>query len=237
MRLRPVAAVLFDVDGTLMDDDHAVLLALTAFHAKYGSQLGLSITDLVARWKELLSLHFHRYLAGEASMQEQRRARIRDLFAHCRPGLSPADADRLFADYEGDYRASWSAYADSLRTLAALSRFPLAVLSNGDHAQQTAKLQKCGLASHFCEIVTSSEIGLAKPSSGAFVAACQRMHIPPEGCIYVGDNMDTDARASSAAGLMGVWLDRNRSRLDPGAGVWVIHSLVELPPLIEWESQ
>ena len=99
-------AILFDIDGTLMDDDRAVSLALGSFHASRGHELGLSLECLAARWKDLLNLHFTRYLAGEISMEEQRRARVLDLFAPTKRRLTPAEADRLFATYVSDYRAS-----------------------------------------------------------------------------------------------------------------------------------
>jgi putative hydrolase of the HAD superfamily len=186
MPSRRYAAILFDIDGTLVDDDRAVSLALTSFHATYGSELRVSLEDLIARWRALLNLHFARYLAGDVSMQEQRRARVRDLFAPSKPNLSPAAADRVFATYEGHYRDAWSAYPDALPAVAALSGFVLAVLSNGDQAQQTQKLQRCGLADYFSRIFTSSEIGCAKPAQEAFLRACRRLGIPPRHCVYVG---------------------------------------------------
>ena len=138
------AAILFDIDGTLMDDDRAVLLALVSFHAIYGRKLGISADDLITRWKELLNIHFARYLACEISMQQQRRARVPDLFAASNINLSPETADRVFAAYESAYSASWTAYPDALPTLKALNGYVLAILSNGDLAQQTRKLEVCG---------------------------------------------------------------------------------------------
>jgi putative hydrolase of the HAD superfamily len=149
------AAILFDVDGTLMDDDGAVLSALTSFHSRLGAELGISADDLVEHWRELLNLHFARYLMGEITMQEQRRARIIDLFAASKINLSLAMADRIFAAYESDYRASWTAYPDALPALDVLNGYKLAILSNGDLAQQTQKLRICGLASYFSAIFTS----------------------------------------------------------------------------------
>jgi putative hydrolase of the HAD superfamily len=150
------SAILFDIDGTLMDDDRAVLLALNSFHASHGHELGLSLEGLAARWRDLLNLHFTRYLAGEISMEEQRRARILDLFAPTKRRLMAAEADRLFAAYLSDYRASWYAYPDAVPTLSALSGFGLAVLSNGDQSQQTQKLRDCALDVYFSEVITSS---------------------------------------------------------------------------------
>lgn len=232
MPINSPAAILFDVDGTLMDDDRAVLLALASFHASHGSKLGISPDDLVTRWRKLLNVHFARYLAGEISMQEQRRARVLDLFAASKINLSPETADRVFAAYEADYRASWTAYPDTLPTLKTLDGYVLAILSNGDLAQQTRKLQVCGAAKHFVGIFASSDIGCSKPAPEAFLRACQRLDISPQRCMHVGDSLETDARGSTIAGLMSVWLDRAHSGTDPGPETHVIHSLSELPALI-----
>ncbi len=225
-------AILFDIDGTLLDDDRAVSLALTFFHAAHGRELKLSLEALSRRWAELLDFHFARYLAGDVSLHEQRRARIGELFAESRPGLGAEDADGLFAAYESHYRAAWSAYPDALPAVAALDGFVLAALSNGDQAQQTDKLRACGLAGSFSWIYSSRETGFAKPDPEAFRGACRRLGIPPAHCVYVGDRLETDARASAAAGLTGVWLDRAGSCTSGGPGIRVIHTLAELPPLV-----
>ena len=230
------AAILFDVDGTLMDDDGAVLSALTSFHSRLGAELGISADDLVEHWRELLNLHFARYLMGEITMQEQRRARIIDLFAASKINLSLAMADRIFAAYESDYRASWTAYPDALPALDVLNGYKLAILSNGDLAQQTQKLRICGLASYFSAIFTSSDIGYPKPAPEAFTRACQRLGISPQHCIYVGDSLETDASASTAAGLTGVWLDRAHSGAEPSSKTRVIQNLLELPALIDAQA-
>jgi phosphoglycolate phosphatase-like HAD superfamily hydrolase len=75
------AVVLFDLDGTLLDDAHSVAAALRSFHSRYGDTLGLSFEDLRLRWRELLNLHFARYLAGEISMLHPDQKRARRVFS------------------------------------------------------------------------------------------------------------------------------------------------------------
>lgn len=222
------AAILFDLDGTLIDDGRAVDAAVKAFHIVYADTLDISLPDLVLKWKELLSLHFDRYLTGEISMQEQRRARVLDLFGS-KLRMSAEMADEVFAVYERSYRAAWVAFPDVLPALADLSGFQLAVLTNGELSQQTQKLQTTGLDDRFCGIFASSELGFAKPQREAFLSACAQLRLDPRHCVYVGDNLDVDARGSAAAGLTSFWLDRNRTGIDPPGEIQVIHSLSELP--------
>jgi putative hydrolase of the HAD superfamily len=233
MSFAPTAAILFDLDGTLMDDNRAVDAGVKAFHGVYGDKLGMSLRDLALLWRELLNIHFQRYLAGRISMQEQRRARVLDLFGSLKQRISVETADEAFAVYERSYRASWAAFPDVLPALSALSGFRLAVLTNGELSQQTEKLRTAGLAGRFCKIFASSEIGFAKPQPEAFLSACTHLHLDSQHCMYVGDNLDVDARGSASAGLTSVWLDRHRSGTVLSAGIQVIHSLSELPVLIK----
>jgi putative hydrolase of the HAD superfamily len=166
-------------------------------------------------------------------MEEQRRARVLDLFGPSKLRVSIETADEIFAAYERSYRASWVAFPDVLPALSALSGFRLAVLTNGELSQQTQKLRMAGLADYFCGIFASSEIGFAKPQPEAFLSACTHLGLDSQHCVYVGDNLDVDARGSASAGLTGVWLDRHRSGLDLPGEIRVIHGLSELPALIK----
>jgi putative hydrolase of the HAD superfamily len=62
-------------------------------------------------------------------------------------------------------------------------------------------------------------------------AACAALDLPPEAVAYVGDLADNDARAADAAGLTGIWLDRNGTEPGPD-GPMRITSLAELPALL-----
>jgi putative hydrolase of the HAD superfamily len=158
-----------------LDDDLASAAALASFHATYGGTLKITFESLRLRWKELLDLHFPRFLAGEMSMQEQRRARMVDLFRPAKLNLSAAEADAAFVVFEKTYRGSWRAFPDAAPCLAALGRYKLAVLTNGDLEQQRAKLQAAGLGSYFRNVFVSSDIGYAKPNRAAFLVSCARL--------------------------------------------------------------
>jgi putative hydrolase of the HAD superfamily len=229
MSIAPPAAILFDLDGTLMDDNRAVNAAVKAFYCIYGDRLGMSLRDLTLRWRQLLNIHYQRYLQGEISMEEQRRARVLDLFRFSKLRVSVETADEVFAVYLRAYEASWVVFPDVLPALSALSGIPLAVLTNGELSQQTQKLRTAGLADCFCGIFASSELGFAKPQPKAFLNACALLQLNPARCVYVGDDLEVDARGGASAGLTGVWLDRCRSGIDPSDEILVVQSLSELP--------
>lgn len=226
--------MLFDLDGTLVDHDSAaregVIRWLTGEGLATEEQCAGGLIDM---WDELVEKHFPAFLDGEISFQDQRRRRLRDFLPNLglRAGTwRDEELDRTFAIYLQHYEASWRAFDDVLPCLDVLTGVRLAVLSNGDQAQQEAKLLRSGLDLHFEMVMTSGLLGAAKPQPGAFLLACERLAVDPRAATYVGDRLDVDAEAATAAGLRGVWLDRQR--LGTERRVTTIRSLRELPTLL-----
>lgn len=222
--------VFFDIDGTLLDDEAAARSGAAAFSRQYRARLDCSAEEFWAVWLECAIRHFDRYLAGELSFREQRRARVRELFRS--PGLSDAEADRAFADYYRVYAASRRPYPDARPCLEALAARGQGIISNGDGAGQREKLREAGLAGRFEPVVISGEFGVHKPDARIFREACGRAGREPGECVYVGDRPRTDALGAARAGMTGVWLDRKRSGGAP-EGVTVIGTLAELPAVVE----
>ena len=104
--------IFFDVDGTLLDDETAIARGLDALHASYGATLGLGRDALGHQWQQSLERHFPRFLAGEISTDEQRRARMRDLFGSV---TTAARCDEAFAVYLDAYENAWAPYDDVRR--------------------------------------------------------------------------------------------------------------------------
>ena len=226
--------VLFDIDGTLVDHDGALRDAvcrwLTGGHLATQEQCD---EGLVALWDDVAERHFPAFRAGEISFQEQRRRRLREFLPHLHvraERMGDQELDAIFGNYLTHYEGAWRAYDDVVPCLSALLGVRLAVLSNGDQSQQADKLRRTGLATYFEAVLTSGELGAAKPYPDAFHRACQRLRAEPRRVLYVGDRLDVDARAASAAGLSGVWLNRSGSDSDPGQPT--IASLRELPLLL-----
>lgn len=202
-------AVLFDLDGTLMDNDAARDAAIAA-HLPGDPALG-------EEWQRLEAIHYDEYAAGRCSFQEQRRRRVRGIHAAMGDAeLADAVCDAWFAAYLERYRAGWRAFDDVAPALAvlaaALPDAALGVITNGEGEPQRAKLAAIGLTDRFPVVIASAEVGLAKPDPAIFALACERLGAEPAATAHVGDRLDLDANGAAAAGLRGVWLDR------PGAG-------------------
>jgi putative hydrolase of the HAD superfamily len=235
-----ISLVLFDLDDTLFAHRRAVEDGIVAYTHGLGGALGaLDAVAIPAHWNELEEVHYHRYLHGELDYAGQRRARVRGFLEPY--GLTiedDAEADRWFDAYFVEYQRAWKLHDDALPTLASLSHLRLGLITNGDLAFQTHKIRSLGLETLFEHVVTSGELGFAKPDPRIFEHAASAFGVGPAAALYVGDRLHTDAIGAVNAGLTGVWLDRGG--VAPTAdrdsarasGVHVISTLSELPPLI-----
>ena len=77
--------------------------------------------------------------------------------------------------------------------------FALACVSNWDLSLATY-LEDAGLAHHFDAVVSSAEAGAPKPDEAVFRLALERLGVPPERALHVGDG-DGDRQGAAAAGL------------------------------------
>jgi putative hydrolase of the HAD superfamily len=203
-----VQAVVFDLDGTLLDHEGAVERALGAWLPL----LGVAPTgDLLAAWLRAEERHFPAWRAGRISFAEQRRRRLRDFLPLV--GLEPGgddDLDRVFAGYLACYEAAWTKFDDVDPVLALLRArgIPTAVLTNGSEVQQHAKLRAVGLLATVGAVLTAEALGTAKPDPVAYLLACRHLGVDPGAVLHVGDLHDLDVLAARAAGLQAVHLDR-----------------------------
>ncbi|GGC18275.1 HAD family hydrolase [Cellulomonas carbonis] len=204
-----LAAVIFDLDGTLFDHSTASISAVRAWVESLGRT---SSPDLEAAWFDAEERHFRDWCDGLITFTEQRRRRLREVLPLLQqPVGDDAALDRLFADgYLHAYRQAWCAYTDVADCLLAVERSGLrtAVLTNGTVEQQNAKIQAIGLAGRVGPVLTAEELGAAKPAPAAFAAACDRLDVCPSSALYVGDDYEVDVLGARAAGLRAVLIDR-----------------------------
>lgn len=214
--------VIFDLDDTLFAHRAAVDRGIVSFAGHLGGAFE-RIEPLAASrlWHELEETHYHSYLAGDLDFEGQRRARARDFAAASGVHLTDELAGVWFDDYFTHYVASWMLHDDALNCLDALStaipgvRF--GIITNGDKAFQSRKIEQIGLTDRIEHVIYSGEVGIVKPEAGIFEHACARFSVPAADAAYVGDRLVTDALGAARAGLTGVWLNRAGLVPDPEA--------------------
>lgn len=198
-------AILFDLDGTLLDHDAAAAAACVAWARE--NDLDGTDEQVISRWSVLERRWFAAYERGETDHLGQRVERARGFLG--RPGLTRDEALGLYARYLELYQENWTAFPDAHSCLvrALNSGRPVGVLTNGRSEMQAAKLEATGLALPGLVLLATVDAGVPKPDPRAFTGALERLGA--EEGVMIGDNPVTDVRAAVDAGLSAVLLDRS----------------------------
>ncbi|MFG1813849.1 HAD family hydrolase [Kribbella sp. NPDC049174] len=214
-------AVLFDLDGTLVDQESAAAAAVVEWAAEHG------ITDayVADRWAELSDKHYMRYQRRELTFPEQRRRRVR---AFLGATVSDAEADELFLGYLRRYEAGWTLFEDAVSALRKVRAAGLnaVVFTNGNEDHQRYKLDRLGLANEVDVLISSETLPAGKPDPRAFLQTVDRLGLTKADVLMVGDSLEKDVHGALAVGIDAVLVDRYDAHA--GAQVRRIRSLHEL---------
>lgn len=125
--------------------------------------------------------------------------------------VDPALAKLLGERFGIERRLRHEAFADVRPALDDLRRtHALALVTNGASCLQREKLAGSGLAeTEFDVVVISGDLGIAKPKPALFQHALARLGIAAEDAVMVGDSVERDVRGAEAAGVRGIWLNRD----------------------------
>lgn len=225
-----IAAVLFDLDGTLIDHDTAIEEAAGALLKRL--RPGATMHDqgvFVERWKVLNREWYLRFFAQSVTFQESGRGKLRDAFVPYGIHFSDRSADAALAEYWDNYVKSCHAFDDVRQCMSELSVYKVGIVTNGQEAQQIAKIKRCDVLRGIDVVVTAEAAGCAKPDARIFAFACRKAGIRPQEAIYVGNDFELDVAAARNAGLASIWL--NRPTLEPRSTPGEISSIPSLAHL------
>lgn len=89
-------------------------------------------------------------------------------------------------------------------------RYRLGVVSNF-YGNLTSLLKEAELLGLLDVIADSKHVGIRKPDPGIFRFALEKLDLPPEQVIFVGDSYDRDMVPSGELGMKTVWLNASHS--------------------------
>ena len=172
-----VDAVLFDLDGTLVDSTASVLRAWAAVAAELSVPLA----------------EFEPYMHGIPGPQ---------VFAAVLPAMPPEQARALSARMNADQARDTAGVQPTPGAVAALTGLPpsrWAIVTSGDRRLATARLTAAGLPRPDV-LVTSDDVRAGKPDPECYLAAAARLGRASARCLVVED-APAGVAAGRAAGM------------------------------------
>jgi HAD superfamily hydrolase (TIGR01509 family) len=183
---RPVRAVVFDMDGLLINSEVVIRDALTATARDMGAELP---NDVFTRMVGLT------YAASDAVAQ-----------AHFGPDFPLGDfnaevwrrAQAVF-EVEDILKDGVTEIVDHLQA----EGIPRAIATSSSHDTVRRHLAPSGIYARFQTIVARGDYERGKPHPDPFLVAAERLGIPPADCLALEDSHN-GVRAAHAAGMMTV---------------------------------
>ena len=167
-----VKAVLFDMDGTLIDTEKYYRI----FWPKALAQFGYHMTDEQVLFMRSLGRPFAPKQLKEWFGEELDYYAVRD----CRKQLMEEHLDRVGIELK----------PGAVEILEALKkRGILAAVATATDLERTEKyLRLVGLREYFDRLISATQVKEGKPSPDIYVYACEQLGLAPEECIAVEDS-------------------------------------------------
>jgi len=213
LNLSPPQAVIFDMDGLLLDSERVALACFEQAACELGApwtpELGLSLVGLNARDSDrIIATAF-----GEEFPHERLRERFSELY----------DGKVAIGDIP------LKPWVGELLDYLEAARIPRAVATSTHRVRAEAKLARVHLLARFNALACGDEIIRGKPAPDIYELAAARLGVEPRSCLALEDS-NAGIRAAVSASMPAVMVP---DLLQPAAdirryGVPVVESLKDV---------
>jgi len=216
----PVSAVLFDMDNTLFDLVGAQMTACSAVTRS----LGISGTDQ-------LYPYFLRPVHGYES-----HGNILDFLQdRGMAGQESYNAARLIYEQEKIHAIiPYPGVVDVLNQIRNQG-LPMGIITDAHSRDAVKRLEKAGLLSFFCCMVTYDLVQVKKPAHEPFITALEMLQSPANAVMLVGDSPRRDIEPAKTLGFRTVYAqygDRFSDDRSPVQADYIIDSPSDIPLIL-----
>jgi HAD superfamily hydrolase (TIGR01509 family) len=212
----PIQAVIFDMDGLMLDTERIALAVLSAAARSLGypwrDEIGLAMVGLNARDSDLVVA---RHLGPGYSTGPLRDAFNRGYMEAIENEPLPLKPGLL-----------------ELLDWLELNTIPKAVATSTRRERAQLKLRRTGLLERFSVIVGGDQVARGKPAPDIYLAAATGLQVAPECCLALEDSAP-GVRAASSAGMPVIMVP---DILPPSAEIAVLGRAVagSLHDVLDW---
>ncbi|MCI0584044.1 MAG: HAD family phosphatase [Chloroflexi bacterium] len=212
----PLAAVIFDLDGVIVDSE----IWWHEERAAWAAARGLAWTEADTRalmgantagWARIMRERLGLVEADESAIGDSIVARVAERYAGGAPVIDGA--------------------VGTVRRIAA--RWPVAIASSAHRRVIDAALEATGLRETIAVVVSSDEVAHGKPAPDVYLEAARRLGVAPAACLVIEDSIN-GLRAGKAAGMTTILVPNASVPPAPGAEAiadLVLERLSDLDPV------
>jgi len=207
-----IRAVIFDLDGVLVDSEYHSCSATAELLTARGFPMTEADVRRMFLGRPIGAVYEHMRTLGHE---------LPESFAREKEDLYFAKAERGLRAFDG------------ARDVAERLRAPKAIASSGSPRKVAFSLERTRLGEVFDVVCTTAEVQHGKPAPDLFLHAAAKLGVPAAECAVIEDSL-AGIRAARAAGSFAIGITTTLSRdalTDEGANA-VIDSIRELPSVL-----
>ena len=208
MHITSVKAVLFDLDGTLLDSFPMHYVAYEAMFSQFGIAMSrdLFLSTYSPNWYRT----YEAFGLAEEYWTAANDLWLREAAKHS-PELFPGVADML---------------AELSKTLS------LGIVTSGSKSHVVDDLARTGIAAHFSTVITGNDISQPKPAPEGLEIAMQQLSVIASDAVYVGD-AHADFEMARAAGVRFFGVSSEFANLTADHPEYDVHPISSLSDLLK----
>ncbi|MEM7134090.1 MAG: HAD family hydrolase [Chloroflexota bacterium] len=219
-----ICAVIFDIDGTLVDIHRILNSALSETGQEIGRLFGRAFT--AAELQQIRNEVSGEPQFASARLEEKRR----ESFRRALQLVNDVDGAHLdpICDFFFERRfATCYIYPDVMPTLEALRGMGLTVVAASNGNSYLAGTPLAGLLD---ATFHADDLGVKKPNSHFYAAVAEKIGLLPSQVLHVGDSFENDYEGPRPLGMESILLCRTTKNC-PGL-LRTVDTLTEIPELI-----
>ncbi|HFK1765998.1 HAD family hydrolase [Bacillus wiedmannii] len=220
-----IRAVLFDLDGTLLDRRQSLKQFIHDQYNRFASHLmNIEQSEYCSRFLELDNNGY--------TWKDKVYATLL-----CEYNITTLTPEQLLHDYITNFQHHCIPFQNMHELLQRLTQqnIKIGIITNGFTDFQINNLRALNIHTYTNTILVSEAEGIKKPHPEIFERALQKLDVKATECLYVGDHPENDVLGSERIGILGVW--KRDSFWDDFEHPRVVNDLLEVLSFLEIEMK
>lgn len=194
-----VKAIIFDLDGTLLNREASLKLFLDEQFERFREYFThVQKNDYI---NYFIEFDEHGYVKKDRVY----KALLDQLNIHF------IEQDDLLRDFNENYPKFATGYSDVKDIISRLQNrgYKIGIITNGKVEHQRYIINVLGIEKYVLETLISEAVGYRKPEPEIFLMMCKKLGVNPCDCMFVGDHPINDIAAAHKVGMHTVFKDNH----------------------------